>query len=480
MSERRSPRSIRQLDLSKYGVFLLLALAAIVLLVTRSCQQPVPAAPEPDATLVPTFTAVATVAQPVLVSPLTGLPVESGMVRFEGSAQPGATLQVLLNGQELDQVTVAGNGQWSLESQIDRPGEYVVRLRILDEAEQVVNQAAPLTLSVVMPSATMQLPTFDDSLFARPLTVGPVTLTGSGEPGTNVQILVNSQEIGVAPVDPDGRWALAAEIRAPGAVALSLQTIDESGQVVAKATPALVAIQQPALAIVAVAPTPTATQTNPPTAAPTSTTDANRDRLPDQYRHRNAATDSYRNTPAPMLSSLTVRSGGECKPGRAAGQRRGRRCHRSLHRRYAGRYDNGHRRRHVVGSGDAPRQWYIRIDPDRGEPASGASARAAPIMFEFVGTPTATSIQTPIDLHAQIDQYSNTYEHCHHNGNRYVNARPDQLVDSDINGYSYANAIRPMSYTATGRPTQQPQPIRRPPQLHPRPLNGDSNRYADA
>lgn len=73
MAYRRDPRAVRRLDLSKYAVLLVLAVTLIVLLTTRSCQpQLTVLKPTPAATLAPTFTAEATLARPVLVSPLTG------------------------------------------------------------------------------------------------------------------------------------------------------------------------------------------------------------------------------------------------------------------------------------------------------------------------------------------------------------------------------------------------------------------------
>jgi hypothetical protein len=60
MAHRRDPRAVRWLDLSKYAVLLLLAVALIVLLTTRSCQpQLTVLKPTPAATLAPTFTAEA-------------------------------------------------------------------------------------------------------------------------------------------------------------------------------------------------------------------------------------------------------------------------------------------------------------------------------------------------------------------------------------------------------------------------------------
>jgi len=120
MTAPRSPRSIRRFDLSKYGVLLVLAVLASVLLVTRSCQErfaEIASAP-PTATIVPTFTAQATVAAPVLISPLTGEQVALGSVVLSGSAQPGYTVQARVDGVPAGAVAVDSSGAWTLTAAV--------------------------------------------------------------------------------------------------------------------------------------------------------------------------------------------------------------------------------------------------------------------------------------------------------------------------------------------------------------------------
>ena len=102
MTSPRTPRSMRRFDLSKYSVLLVLAVLASTLLVTRSCQERFEKLAGPaTATAIPTFTAEAVVAAPILVSPLTGDQVTAGSVVLNGTAQPGYTVQDRVDGRML-------------------------------------------------------------------------------------------------------------------------------------------------------------------------------------------------------------------------------------------------------------------------------------------------------------------------------------------------------------------------------------------
>ncbi len=87
MPARRTPRSIRRLDGVKFAVLLIMSVLAIVLFVAISWQQKQQILPPVVVvTPVPTFTAEAVVAAPVMVSPLTGETVTSGAVQVSGTA----------------------------------------------------------------------------------------------------------------------------------------------------------------------------------------------------------------------------------------------------------------------------------------------------------------------------------------------------------------------------------------------------------
>ncbi len=268
MPARRSPRSIRRLDGTKSAVLLVLSVLAIILFVTLSYQQQKQLLPPiAEVTPVPTFTAEAVVAAPVLISPLTGETVTAGTVQVSGTAQPGVTVKVSLDGQPLGTAITGENGAWSLLARVPEAGPHTLAVEALDAGGQVMSAAE--AISVTVASVAVRAPAIDSNLLSSSLTAGIVTLTGSGEPGSTVQILVGGQPIGETRVDTQGHWAFPADIRAPGVYAFALNAIDAGGKVLATATPVRLIIDAQAQAVAAVPPTSTATPSNTP--APTET-----------------------------------------------------------------------------------------------------------------------------------------------------------------------------------------------------------------
>ena len=268
MPARRSPRSIRRLDGVKFAVLLILSVLAIVLFVAISWQQKQQILPPVVVvTPVPTFTAEAVVAAPVMVSPLTGETVTSGAVQVSGTAAPGATVQVTLDGQPMGTAIAGENGAWSLLAQVPSPGEHALGASIVNGLGQVVSAGEPISVTVA--SLAVRSPSLDGDLLTANLAAGVVTLTGSGEPGSTVEVLVDGKPVGQAVVDEQGRWTLPADIRAPGVYSFALNAVDAGGKVVATATPVRLIIDPPVQAVAAVPPTDTATPVpTPPTRLP--------------------------------------------------------------------------------------------------------------------------------------------------------------------------------------------------------------------
>jgi hypothetical protein len=259
MTAPRSPRSIRRFDLSKYTVLLVLAVLASVLLVTRSCQERfAEIAGAPTATAVPTFTAVASVAAPVLISPLTGEQVAAGSVVLSGSAQPGYTVQARVDGVLTGAAPVDSSGAWTLTTAVNEPGDRALDLQLLDDIGRVVASSAPITIMVTMPAITVRAPTLDSRILESNFSAGQIDLAGSGEPGALVQIVVDGQVLGASRVDAEGRWTLQAEVRTPGVYAIALNALDEAGEIVATATPGRLTIAPPLRPLAVATPTATA------------------------------------------------------------------------------------------------------------------------------------------------------------------------------------------------------------------------------
>lgn len=85
------------------------------------------------------------------------------------------------------------------------------------------------------------------------LTPGRVTLSGTGEPGTTVQIVVDGNVVDVVPVADDGTWSFGATLNEPGEYEVSLNTMDVGSRIVNSSEPVVVTVA----ALEAEAPSPT-------------------------------------------------------------------------------------------------------------------------------------------------------------------------------------------------------------------------------
>ncbi|MBE2240749.1 MAG: hypothetical protein IAE81_23380, partial [Caldilineaceae bacterium] len=284
MAQSREPRAVRRLDMSKYAVLLVLAVAAIILLTTRSCQpQLTLLAPTPAATQAPVFTAEALLARPVLVSPLTGSTVAPGEITLSGEGVRGYSIRVRdESGRLLAAASVAADGVWTTTATIDQPGDAVLSLELVNLAGDVVAAAERLTLTIGMPSMAIRSPSLDKSFLDATLTAGLLALSGGGEPGSIIQVVVDGAVATSTEVDQNGRWAVDLRVNAPGVYAIALQSVDASGTIVATATPSVLSVAAPVRAVEPVPPTVTATPELLPPAVVDSiivTTDANSSRV---------------------------------------------------------------------------------------------------------------------------------------------------------------------------------------------------------
>jgi Bacterial Ig-like domain len=181
MSQRHTPRAIRLFDTFKYFVLLLLLVILIILLIARGCQNELAPRAATELTPVPTYTAVVERVRPLLVSPATGAQVAAGTVELRGSAQAGATLQVLIDNELVDTTTVGADGAWTYTAQLDESGVHALQLRTTDSSGNPLEASEPITLSVEIPVAVAQAPTLDRNLLPQFLAPGPIILAGEGE-----------------------------------------------------------------------------------------------------------------------------------------------------------------------------------------------------------------------------------------------------------------------------------------------------------
>jgi hypothetical protein len=301
---RRTPRSIQRYDTTKYLVLLLLLVVFIILFIIRSCQGPsAPVATQ--VTAVPTYTAIAeppTPTEAAVVAPadttvitpslaLSALPAElsPGEILLSGAGQPGAALQVRVDGEVAGLTNVRSDGAWSQPIVLDRPGVYAIIVESLNAAGETVAAspeylldvsgavaAAPITTTLPGPPARDLAPetTFTPTVSAPMVTVAGLTfesgergalfLSGTGQPALEVQALLAGTLVNTTTIDADGRWGLTATVTAPDLYSLTLQIVTTAGLTI----PVTVPVDTIAFAISTPTPAPSITPTTTPAIRP--------------------------------------------------------------------------------------------------------------------------------------------------------------------------------------------------------------------
>lgn len=152
----------------------------------------------------------------------------AGDVNFGGVGTPGSTMELVANGDVVGTAVVDANGNWSIP--VDLPvGDYDLSLRMLDADGNLLAESEGRNVTVAEAAPAFALPTFD--LPEADLAGGDVTLTGTGTPGSEVDVVVNGEVVGTAVVADDGTWSLPLNLPS-GDYDLSLRTVDGDGTAV--------------------------------------------------------------------------------------------------------------------------------------------------------------------------------------------------------------------------------------------------------
>ncbi|NCF65059.1 MAG: hypothetical protein GWP61_03740 [Chloroflexi bacterium] len=176
---------------------------------------------------------------PQLLSPAPGAEVESDAVLFSGTGAPDSMIRVLADGSEAGQTQVDADGNWLWEGELEA-GEPLIELQTLDAEGNVTASSEPVAIVVIEAEKTVATP--DLVLNEMNLYAGSVALAGSGEPDQSINIIVDGEEIATAQVDEAGNWSLPLDLEA-GSSSVSLQTVNENGEVINEAGPFEITVQ---------------------------------------------------------------------------------------------------------------------------------------------------------------------------------------------------------------------------------------------
>lgn len=172
-----------------------------------------------------------------------------------GQAAPNAVVVILLNGTPQAQTTADATGAWTL----DVPGSALAGDVVIQSTDAGgTSVAEPVTLGPRPPAITapggISTAASGDSFLAVPL--GAITWSGRGAPGTQVEVIVDEQNAGVARVDESGNWTLPLDLT-PGQHSLQFNSLDAAGALLAAGEALVVAAGEEAAAALAAQPSAT-------------------------------------------------------------------------------------------------------------------------------------------------------------------------------------------------------------------------------
>jgi flagellar hook assembly protein FlgD len=191
---------------------------------------------------------------PVITSPAEGSTTTDTTPLVTGTGEPGATVEVKIDGVVVGTTTVKPDGTWEL--QVTEPlsgGEHTVSATQTDEAGNTSPAASnTFTVDAGVAPPVITSPQTGDEVSQTP------TVTGTGQPGATVTVYVDGNPVGTATVGADGEWSLALPELACGTHTITAtQTVDgtASRKAHAKAAMRVTSAHSEAVTVTVVCPT---------------------------------------------------------------------------------------------------------------------------------------------------------------------------------------------------------------------------------
>jgi MYXO-CTERM domain-containing protein len=136
----------------------------------------------------------------VIDSPAEGALLNEDTVTFNGTALPGATVTITIDGVEVGTVTADQNGAWEWESPAFDDGDYTVEVTSVNEVDEPQTASRSITIDTTPPSLGLTSPADGESFPEDGV------LSGTSEPGATVQVFVNGTQVGETTADENGEW----------------------------------------------------------------------------------------------------------------------------------------------------------------------------------------------------------------------------------------------------------------------------------
>jgi LPXTG-motif cell wall-anchored protein len=150
----------------------------------------------------PTFNVAAA---PVITAPADGSSTTDRTPDIDGTGEPGAQVEVFVDGDSIGTTTVAPDGTWTItpSAPLDL-GEHTVDATQTDLG-QLTQDAEPVTFEVIDSLAPPVITAPEDGSSTDDTTPD---IDGEGAPGATVEVTIDDEVVGTTVVDEDGTWTL--------------------------------------------------------------------------------------------------------------------------------------------------------------------------------------------------------------------------------------------------------------------------------
>ncbi len=143
---------------------------------------------------------------PTFTEPESPNSLAVGPVIFRGTAAPGSTITLSLDGKDVRTVTAEDDGSWSAQVDVPAGDHEVVAHSLQPDGLAATSEAFAISAAAAKPAITSPL--------AGTVTSGNVVLRGTASPGQDVEIVVDGKVVGTTTSDARGNWFLSTPLTA--------------------------------------------------------------------------------------------------------------------------------------------------------------------------------------------------------------------------------------------------------------------------
>lgn len=143
---------------------------------------------------------------PVFTTPDASATLAAGPVIFKGTAAPGSTIVLKLDGGDVRTVTAEDDGTWSAQIELPAGAHSLVAVATQPDGLEASSEAFNVTAEAARPAIT--------SPAGGNVLSGNVVLRGTASPNQTVEIVVDGVVVGTTTSDAKGNWFLSTPLTA--------------------------------------------------------------------------------------------------------------------------------------------------------------------------------------------------------------------------------------------------------------------------